>query len=45
MLKSIAKIIGGSAEKVVKKLQPQVDSINELESSFERLDLLLKHFD
>ncbi len=38
MLKSIAKIIGGSAEKVVKKLQPQVDSINELESSFERLD-------
>ena len=37
MLKSIAKIFGGSDEKVIKKLQPQVDEINDLEPEFERL--------
>ena len=37
MLKSIAKLFGGSDEKVVAKLQPEVDEINRLEPEFERL--------
>ena len=37
MFKSLAKLIGGSDEAVVKKMQPDVDEINELESDFERL--------
>ena len=37
MFKSIAKIFGGSDEKVIAKLQPEVDSINDLEEDFERL--------
>ena len=38
MLKSIAKLFGGSDEKVVAKLQPGVNNINDLEREFERLD-------
>ena len=34
MLKSIAKLIGGSAERSVKKLQPYVDEVNGLEADF-----------
>ena len=30
MFKSIAKLIGGSDEAVVKKLQPEIDEINAL---------------
>ena len=37
MLRSIAKIFGGSDEKVVAKLRPDVDAINMLEPEFERL--------
>ena len=37
MFKSIAKLFGGSDEKVIAKLQPQVDRINSLEREFERL--------
>ena len=37
MLRSIAKIFGGSDEKVVAKLRPDVDEVNRLESEFERL--------
>ncbi|MCY4652870.1 MAG: preprotein translocase subunit SecA, partial [Dehalococcoidia bacterium] len=45
MFKSIAKLFGGSDEKVISKMQPLVDEINGLESEFERLtdsDLLGK---
>ena len=38
MLKSIAKLFGGSDEKVIAKLQPEVNKINSLEMEFERLD-------
>ena len=37
MFKSIAKLFGGSDEKVIAKLQPEVDKINDLEGKFERL--------
>ena len=37
MLKSIAKMIGGSDERVVGKMQPDVDEINALESEVQRL--------
>ena len=37
MLKSIAKMIGGSSERSVKKLQPYVDEVNGLEEDFEAL--------
>ncbi len=37
MLKSIAKLIGGSSERSVKKLQPYVDEVNGLEQDFEAL--------
>ncbi len=37
MLRSIAKIFGGSDERVVSKLRPDVDEINGLEPEFERL--------
>ena len=37
MLRSIAKIFGGSDEKVVAKMRPDVDAINRLEPEFERL--------
>jgi preprotein translocase subunit SecA len=37
MFKSITKLFGSSDEKVVKKMQPDVDEINELEPEFERL--------
>ena len=37
MLKSIAKIIGGSDERVVRKMQPGIDAINALEPAMERL--------
>lgn len=37
MLKSITKLFGGSDEKVIKKMQPDVDEINEFEPEFERL--------
>ncbi len=37
MFKTIAKIFGGSDEKVIAKLQPEVDKINDLEGEFERL--------
>ena len=37
MLKSIAKLIGGSSERSVKKLQPHVDAVNGLEPDFEGL--------
>ena len=33
MFKSIAKLFGGSDEKVIAKLQPEVDKINDLEES------------
>ena len=37
MLRSIVKMFGGSDEKVVAKMRPDVDSINQLEPEFERL--------
>ncbi len=37
MLKSIAKMIGGSSERSVKKLRPYVDEVNGLERDFEEL--------
>ncbi len=37
MLKSIAKIIGGSDERVVRKMRPDVDRVNALEPEAERL--------
>ncbi len=37
MFKSLAKLFGGSDEKVIAKLQPEVDDINDLEAEFERL--------
>ncbi len=37
MFKTIAKLFGGSDEKVIAKLQPEVDRINDLEGEFERL--------
>ncbi len=37
MFKSITKIFGGSDEKVIKKMQPDVDEVNELEPEFQRL--------
>ena len=37
MLKGLAKLIGGSDERTVKKLTPTVESINELEPEFKRL--------
>ena len=37
MLRSIVKMLGGSDEKVVAKMRPDVDSINRLEPEFERL--------
>ena len=33
MLKSIAKLIGGSSEKAIKKLRPLADEVNEIEPS------------
>ena len=38
MLKSIARLFGGSDDKVIAKLQPRVDQINDLEPEFERLN-------
>ena len=37
MLKNIAKLIGGSSERSLKKLRPIVEEINELEPGFERI--------
>ena len=37
MFKSIAKLFGGSDERVIKKMRPLVDEINALEPRFERL--------
>lgn len=37
MFKSIAKLFGGSDEKVIARMQPEVDRINDLEQDFERL--------
>ena len=37
MLRSIVKMFGGSDEKVVAKMRPDVDAINRLEPEFERL--------
>ena len=37
MLKTVAKLIGGSTEKVVKQLRSVVDEINDLEPEFEAL--------
>ena len=37
MLKGITKLFGNSDEKVIKKMQPDVDEINEFEPEFERL--------
>ena len=37
MFKSIAKLFGGSDEKVIARMQPEVDRINDLERDFERL--------
>ena len=38
MFKSIAKLFGGSDEKVIAKLQPQVSKVNDLEREFESLN-------
>ena len=38
MLKSITKLFSGSDEKVIKKLQPVADEINDLELEFESLN-------
>ena len=35
MLKSLANVLGGSGERVLKKLRPTVESINALESEFQ----------
>ena len=37
MLSSLAKVLGGSTERAIKKLRPVVETINGLESEFERL--------
>ena len=37
MLRSIMKMFGGSDEKVVAKMRPDVDAVNRLEPEFERL--------
>ena len=37
MFKSIAKLFGGSDEKVISKMQPLVDEVNGLEGEYERL--------
>ena len=37
MFKSITKMFGSSDEKVIKKMQPYVDEVNELEPEFQRL--------
>ncbi|HJO82975.1 MAG: preprotein translocase subunit SecA [SAR202 cluster bacterium] len=37
MLKSLAKFIGGSDDKIIKKMLPDVDEVNELEPEYERL--------
>ncbi len=37
MFKSITKMFGSSDEKVIKKMQPDVDEVNELELEFQRL--------
>ena len=37
MLKQLTKVIGGSNERVLKKLRPVVEEINELESELERV--------
>ena len=37
MFKSIAKLFGGSDEKIISKMQPLVDEINGLEREYERL--------
>ena len=37
MLGALTKLIGGSNDRAVGKLQPIVDDVNELEPSFERL--------
>ena len=37
MLKSVAKFLGGSDERVAKKMAPTVEAINDLEPEFERL--------
>jgi len=37
MFKSITKMFGSSDEKVIKKMQPDVDEVNELEPEFQRL--------
>ena len=37
MLKGLAKIIGGSDDKVIRRMQPDVDDINALEPEFEAL--------
>ena len=37
MFKSLAKLFGGSDERVIKKMRPLVDEINALEPQFERL--------
>ena len=38
MLKGITKLFGSSDEKVIKRMQPDVDEINEFEPEFERLN-------
>ena len=37
MFKTLAKLFGGSDERVIKKMRPLVDEINDLEPQFERL--------
>jgi len=37
MFKTITKMFGSSDEKVIKKMQPDVDEVNELEPEFQRL--------
>ena len=37
MFKSLAKLLGGSDEAVVKKLQPDIDEINALEPEFQAI--------
>ncbi len=37
MLSSLAKVLGGSTERAIKKLRPVVETINGLEGEFERL--------
>ena len=38
MLKGLAKLLGGSDDKVIRQMQPDVDEINELEPEFKELN-------